>query len=190
MRSRRQCAGWLLAASRRHTAVRLAAGFCAPLLPSQAHPMGSLDASVYRTAYHHFTAAPKVRSGLSTRPPRILRTPSSHARCERVSSRNLAMRPAQRPLSHLTDGSCVPAPNGRSVAASAALRGGVGASESGRCTGRFGVVAARAAGRLRLSAICRTTAASEGMPAGSPGASRATRAISCVHRASAGCSGR
>ena len=31
--------------------------------------------------------------------------------------------------------------------------------------------------RLRPSAICRATAASEGMPAGSPGASRATRAV-------------
>jgi len=31
--------------------------------------------------------------------------------------------------------------------------------------------------RLRQSAICRATAASEGMPAGSPGASRATRAV-------------
>ena len=55
------------------------------------------------------------------------------------------MRPAQRHLSHLTDGSCVLAPNGRSVAGSAALRGDVGARESARRAGRFGVVAPRAA---------------------------------------------
>ena len=69
----------------------------------------------------------------------------SSCRCERVSSEILQRRtrPAQRPLSHLTDGSCVPAPNGRSVAASTPLRGGVGARESGRRAGRFGVVAAR-----------------------------------------------
>lgn len=54
------------------------------------------------------------------------------------------MRPAQRPLSHLTDGPCVPAPHGRSAAASAALRGGVGAPDSGRRAGRLWVVAARA----------------------------------------------
>ena len=69
VRSRRQCAGRLLAAGSRHTVVRPAAGLCAPPLPSQAQPMGTLDASVHETAYHLITAAPKVRSGLSTPPP-------------------------------------------------------------------------------------------------------------------------
>ena len=77
--------------------------------------------------------------------PRTLRAPSNRSHCDRISRQYLALRPAQRPLSHLTDGSCVPAPNGRSVAASAALRGDVGARESGRRAGRFGVVAPRAA---------------------------------------------
>ena len=69
VRSRRQCAGRLLAAASRHTVVRPAAGLCAPPLPSQAQPMGPIDASVHETAYHLITAAPKVRSSLSTPPP-------------------------------------------------------------------------------------------------------------------------
>ena len=77
------------------------------------------------------------------RPPRIVRTPSAHTRNEHVSRRNLAFHPAQRPLSHPTDDLCVPAPDGRSGVASAALRGDVGARESGRRAGRLWVVAAR-----------------------------------------------
>ena len=55
------------------------------------------------------------------------------------------MRRVLRPQSHLTDGSCVPAPHDRSAAASTAIRSGVCPRKSGRCAGRLGVVAARAA---------------------------------------------
>ena len=95
------CAGWLLAAGRRHAVVRPAASLCAPLLPSQAQPMGTLDDSEHSKVESIVTATSKVRSGLSNPSPASFARP----RPARVASvfrakSPFAPRPAPSQPSH------------------------------------------------------------------------------------------